>query len=221
VTKRVTKQTLIFVVVALLAAPAWGTECPSELKPTDDYKMLSEKIKCLNDRINELDGRYRELDKRLSGGSSSAAAPAANSAAPQGASAETEWNDFHLIGKSCKDTGKSLVCKVTFTAPNNTSLAVFLDESSLFDQDGGRTSLSEVNFGRKLTPIGHSTQNYIKLDLSKAVAATPEFEFKKTGSDVQTVSAISFLIHDLSKESNPYKTWDTDAVVVKDLPIVK
>lgn len=204
---------MTFAAFALMAAPAWAADCPSELKPTDDYKTLSEKIKCLNDRINE-------IEKRGKGGGEPVAAP---SSAPEAAATgpATEWNDYRLEGRSCKDTGKSLICKVTFTAPKNVALAIFMDDTALFDQDGSRTTVSEVSFGRKLPPIGHLSHNYVRLDLSKAVASTAEFEFKKGAGAIQTVSAISFAIHDLSANSFEYGTWKIENVVVKGLPIVK
>jgi hypothetical protein len=211
------KRILPLAALAVTAAPAWAADCPSELKPTDDYNTLSKKIKCLNDRIND-------LEKRYGGG---AAAPSAKGKAPashssvEASRSDTEWNDFRIAGRSCRNAGKSLLCRVTFTAPKNVSLAIFMDNTALFDQDGGRTPASGASFGRKLGLFGYRGREYVRLDLSKGVASTAEFEFKKGADAIQAVSAISLSIHDLSVTAQGYEEWDIDRVVLKNLPVVR
>ena len=53
-----------------LSSPVWGTNCDTDLKPTDTYKELSAKLKCLNDRINAWEGSGGSDFRKLPSGQS-------------------------------------------------------------------------------------------------------------------------------------------------------
>lgn len=194
---------------------ARAADCPTELKPTDDYRTLSEKIRCLNDRINELEKRYG------SGGG-----PAAGAAlAPSGRSSEggrsVHWKDYRIEGRSCRTPVINLVCRVAFTAARKATLLVFLDDSALFDQEGMRSSLVNVSFGKKLSPFGHKARPYVRLDLPGGVASTVEFEFRVdvTRNAASGVDAISLGLHEPAPGETEIDDWPVEAVVVKGLSL--
>jgi hypothetical protein len=108
----------------LIGGPARAANCGPDLKPTDNYRALSGKLKCLEDQIKALEGG--------AAASTGSAAPARASGAP----APQEAGGLRIEAEGCQKTGKVIACKMFVTSLEDDREVDFRTASNAVDSNG-------------------------------------------------------------------------------------
>jgi hypothetical protein len=107
----------------LLSSAALAGDCSVELKSTDDYRVLSSKLKCLNDRINALEGS-NPMQKVV-------AKPKANAGTQV-----QEAGGLRIELEGCAKAGGNISCNIFVTSTANDQRASFYSSSHAVDSNG-------------------------------------------------------------------------------------